>query len=142
MRYNHHSTLRIDARRITLGTAANQSQESLDEQLKDLHVLASRFGLYDAADWLKEMIDRRQHCERDFGELPIMDSYGGDRMNNPYSEPTLTLEEAIVELSKRKSYLADLFETPIRDWGITTNPSSREDELDKVLELLRQVNYA
>jgi hypothetical protein len=72
----------------------------------------------------------------------------------PLDELTLTLEEAIVELSKRKSYLANLFEKrqellrkgrfdgTIRDWGITTNPSSREDELDKVLELLRQVNYA
>lgn len=29
-----------------------QRQDSLAEQLKDLHILAARYGMYDAADWL------------------------------------------------------------------------------------------
>jgi len=55
MRYNNSDTLRYHADRVSNGVAANQSQESLDDQLKDLHVLATRFGLYDAADWLHSL---------------------------------------------------------------------------------------
>jgi hypothetical protein len=62
--------LQIDADRVSRGVAANQSQESLDNQLRDLHVLATRFGLYDAADWLRATLEHRQQYERDFGEMP------------------------------------------------------------------------
>jgi hypothetical protein len=29
-----------------------QRQDSLEDQLKDLHAIAARIGCYDAADWL------------------------------------------------------------------------------------------
>ena len=45
--------LRTHARRVADAHLAPQSQESLDDQLKDLAVLANRFGLYDAHDWLE-----------------------------------------------------------------------------------------
>lgn len=70
MRYNKGETLRWHADRVSNGVAANQSQESLDDQLKDLYVLATRFGLYDAADWLKDIMNHHEQIERDFGELP------------------------------------------------------------------------
>lgn len=36
-----------------------QRQDSLTDQLRDLHRVAARLGMYDAADWLwKEAIDR------------------------------------------------------------------------------------
>lgn len=70
MRYDDGHCLRLDAEGIGNGVAANQSQESLDDQLRDLHVLATRLGLYDAADWLKDLLDHRERYERDFGELP------------------------------------------------------------------------
>lgn len=54
--------------RVSGGVAANQSQESLDDQLLDLHVVATRFGLYDAADWLKELQGHRHRYQQDFGE--------------------------------------------------------------------------
>lgn len=35
-----------------------QRQDSLSDQLRDLHMLAARYGMYDAADWLwKRMRD-------------------------------------------------------------------------------------
>jgi hypothetical protein len=64
------SDLMLDAERVSHGIAANQSQESLDDQLKDLHVLATRFGLYDAADWLRELVDHRERFQADYGKLP------------------------------------------------------------------------
>lgn len=70
MRYNEGERLRSDAERVSNGVAANQSQESLDDQLRDLHVLATRFGLYDAGDWLKELISHRDQFQRDYGKLP------------------------------------------------------------------------
>ena len=70
MRYNDGSRLRDDAQRVSNGVAANQSQEGLDEQLKDLHVLATRFGLYDAADWVKDLLGHRDRYVEDYGELP------------------------------------------------------------------------
>jgi hypothetical protein len=73
MRYESGSgsaQLRDDAVRVSQGVAANQSQESLDDQLKDMHVLATRFGLYDAADWLKDLLGHRERFQRDYGELP------------------------------------------------------------------------
>jgi hypothetical protein len=70
MRYNDGKRLRVDAERVSHGVAANQSQESLDEQLKDMHVLATRFGLYDGADWLKDLVGHRERYQIDFGELP------------------------------------------------------------------------
>jgi uncharacterized protein (DUF934 family) len=66
MRYNNHETLRSHADRVSQGVAATQSQEGLDDQLKDLHILAVRFGLYDAADWLKDLVGYIE----DHGELP------------------------------------------------------------------------
>lgn len=70
MRYNNSETLRDHADRVSNGVAANQSQESLDDQLKDLHVLATRFGLYDAADWLKDLVSYHERFRRDYGQLP------------------------------------------------------------------------
>ena len=69
MRHNQNIRLRDDAQRVSYGVAANQSQEVLDEQLKDMHVLATRFGLYDAADWLQELLDYRERYAQDYGEL-------------------------------------------------------------------------
>jgi hypothetical protein len=73
MRYNEGSRLRADAERVSNGVAANQSQESLDDQLHDLHVLATRFGLYDAGDWLKELIGHRDRFQRDYGHRAEID---------------------------------------------------------------------
>lgn len=73
MRYNEGSRLRSDAERVSNGVAANQSQESLDDQLQDLRVLATRFGLYDAADWLKELIGHRERYGRDYGQRAEID---------------------------------------------------------------------
>lgn len=70
MKYNEGSRLRDDAKRVAHGVAANQSQESLDDQLKDVLVLATRFGLYDAADWLKDLVGHRDRYVEDYGELP------------------------------------------------------------------------
>lgn len=67
MRYNSGLRLRADASRVSEGVAANQSQESLNDQLKDMHVLATRFGLYDAADWLKASALHRERYQRDYG---------------------------------------------------------------------------
>jgi len=67
MRYNKGESLRWDAERVIRGVAANQSQESLDDQLKDLIVLAIRFGLYDAGEWLKDLMSHHEQVERDFG---------------------------------------------------------------------------
>lgn len=69
MRYSNGERLRNDARRVSNGVAADQSQENMDDQLKDLHVLATRFGLYDAADWLKELLGHRERYQRDYGEV-------------------------------------------------------------------------
>lgn len=69
MKYNVQAVLGRDAERVSNGVAANQSQESLDEQLKDLQVLATRFGLYDAADYLLERMGYRTRYEHDFGEV-------------------------------------------------------------------------
>jgi hypothetical protein len=65
--------LRADADRVSRGIAANQSQESLDDQLKDMHVLATRFGLYDAGDWLKELLGHRDRFQRDYGQRAEID---------------------------------------------------------------------
>ncbi len=70
MRYAEGHRLRFDAKRVAGGVAADQSQESFDEQIKDMHVLATRFGLYDAADWLKELSGHRARFYTDYGELP------------------------------------------------------------------------
>ncbi len=70
MRYDDWNRLRSDTERVMNDVAANQSQESLNEQLGDLHVLAMRFGLYDAADYLSDQMIHRKQVERDYGELP------------------------------------------------------------------------
>lgn len=70
MRYAEGHRLRFDAKRVAGGVAANQSQESLSEQIKDAQVLATRFGLYDAADWLDELIEHRERYTADYGDPP------------------------------------------------------------------------
>jgi len=70
MRYAEGHRLRFDAQRVAGGVAPNQSQESLSEQIKDAQALATRFGLYDAADWLKELIGHRDRYTSDYGEAP------------------------------------------------------------------------
>lgn len=71
MRYNKHHILRQDAERVSNGVAANRSQESLDDQLKDAHILVTRFALYDAADQLKDLIGHRERYQADYGEEPL-----------------------------------------------------------------------
>lgn len=58
------------------------------------------------------------------------------------SSSSFSLEQAIERVNRRKQDLAYLGNKPSWDWGSTTNPSSRESELDQVLELLRQVTCA
>lgn len=70
MRYAEGHRLRFDAKRVAGGVVADQSQESLHEQIKDVHILATRFGLYDAADWLKDLIGHRERYTSDYGEVP------------------------------------------------------------------------
>lgn len=70
MRYPGGARLSLDARRVAGGVAADQSQESLDDQLRDMHVLATRFGLYDAAEWLEDLIGHRDRYTTDYGEEP------------------------------------------------------------------------
>jgi uncharacterized protein (DUF934 family) len=70
MRYNKSERLRWHADRVSNGVAASQSQESLDEQLKDLHVLAIRFGLYDAGEWLKASLEYIEQYKHDYGFRP------------------------------------------------------------------------
>lgn len=70
MRYAEGDRLRFDAKRVAGGVAADQSQESLSDQIKDVHVLATRFGLYDAADWLNDLIGHRNRYIADYGEEP------------------------------------------------------------------------
>lgn len=90
MRYDTLAVLGQDAERVSNGVAANQSQESLDDQLKDLHVLATRFGLYDAGDWLKELIGHRDQFQRDYGKLPSREEIT-DRVNRSL-DPTFPIE--------------------------------------------------
>lgn len=70
MRYAEGHRLQFDAKRVSNGGYAEQSQASLSEQIKDAQVLATRFGLYDAADWLKELIGHRDRYHADYGEEP------------------------------------------------------------------------
>jgi hypothetical protein len=50
--------------------ASGQRQDSLNNQLNDLHRLAVEHGMYDAADWMRSMRGRRTgsadmgHCPR------------------------------------------------------------------------------
>ena len=53
MKYESHYALRDDARSVSKGVFIPQSQESLEDQLRDLRDLANHFGLYDAADYLR-----------------------------------------------------------------------------------------
>lgn len=88
MRYKGGYRLRLDAERVSNGVAANQSQESLDEQLKDLHVLATRFGLYDAADWVRNYLDLRKRYLADYGEPLELDREEITRRVNKALDPT------------------------------------------------------
>lgn len=38
----------------------HQTQRALDDQLRDLSVVASRLGLYDAADFLRDKVERKK----------------------------------------------------------------------------------
>jgi hypothetical protein len=89
MRYNEGSRLRLDAERVSNGVAANQSQESLGEQLKDLHALANRFGLYGAADWLDNLITYQERFQRDYGQLTWREeitSYVNDMLDSTFPD--------------------------------------------------------
>lgn len=46
--------LKAKAKLVSAGDRVNQSQESSSDQLADLVILANMFGLYDAADYLRE----------------------------------------------------------------------------------------
>ena len=54
-----------------------QRQDSLTDQLNDLHRVANRLGMYDAADWLRQQatlgppsIRHGCHCDLDEGAEP------------------------------------------------------------------------
>ena len=71
MRYAESHRLRFDAKRVADGGAALwRGRESLDEQIQDTIILANRFGLYDAADWIKELVAHRKRYQADYGEEP------------------------------------------------------------------------
>ncbi len=70
MRYDDPRMLAHACAAVGAGGQVAQSQESLSEQIKDAQVLATRFGLYDAADWLKELIGHRERYHGDYGEEP------------------------------------------------------------------------
>ena len=46
----------------------NQRQDSLDDQIDDLCMVAVRLGMFDADDWLKEIRRHRERYQRDYGE--------------------------------------------------------------------------
>lgn len=71
MKYTHLKILRDDADLVAEAHSIPVRQDSLDDQLRDLRVLASIFGLYDAADWLRDLQGRRESYQRDYGELPV-----------------------------------------------------------------------
>lgn len=45
-----------------------QRQDSLDDQIDDLCMVAVQLGMFDAADWLKELLGHRERYQRDYGE--------------------------------------------------------------------------
>lgn len=58
MRYNKDDgRLQSDSRIVSTGYPVIQSQESLDDQLMDLRVLANRYGLNDAADFIRNVME-------------------------------------------------------------------------------------
>lgn len=58
MHYDDTPTLRRDAAVVQRDGFVPQRQDSLTDQLADLCVLARRFGLYDADDWVQRKIAR------------------------------------------------------------------------------------
>ncbi len=50
--------------------AQPQRQDSLDEQLRDLRNVACRLGMYDADDWIKDLLWHRSKYRQDYGEEP------------------------------------------------------------------------
>lgn len=58
MRYESQGDIVLDARIVARAGVVPQSQESLVDQLRDLISLANRFGLYDAADYLRRDLDQ------------------------------------------------------------------------------------
>jgi hypothetical protein len=40
-----------------------QRQDSLTNQLTDLHRIAARLGMYDAADWIWKKLDRNESTQ-------------------------------------------------------------------------------
>jgi hypothetical protein len=49
--------LREDAAKLSHGGILPQRQDSLLEQLEDLHQVAQELGMYDAADWMRKRWD-------------------------------------------------------------------------------------
>lgn len=64
--------LRAEARKVGASAPIAQRQDSLSDQLSDLHRLAVLFGLYDAADWVTRHMDREREVQRqlDAAALP------------------------------------------------------------------------
>ena len=136
MRYNECGRLREDAQRVSNGVAANQSQESLDEQLRDLHTLANRFGLYDAADWIHDLIDHRKRYARDYGSYPAATEELEETVEE--GSDSISLEQAVARINIRKQTLDHIYEGGSSATAHAIN-AIREDELDHTLEILQRV---
>lgn len=56
----------MSKRDLKLPEQQPQRQDSLEDQLTDLHILATRYGMYDAADWLWKVMHtpERAHTRR------------------------------------------------------------------------------
>jgi hypothetical protein len=52
MIYNGNKLLQTDARKVAANLVLPQRQDPLVDQLRDLHILATRFGMCDAADFI------------------------------------------------------------------------------------------
>jgi hypothetical protein len=50
----------LTRRELTKLRPLPQRQDSLNDQLDDLRVIAKQFGMYDADDWLAELIRQRR----------------------------------------------------------------------------------
>jgi hypothetical protein len=47
-----HERVRLDMTAAVHGIGPPQRQDSLTDQLIDLHIVATKLGMYDAADWM------------------------------------------------------------------------------------------
>jgi hypothetical protein len=48
----HEEIRRVEVANLPRIPRQTQRQDSLQDQLRDLHIIAARLGCYDAADWL------------------------------------------------------------------------------------------